>query len=320
MSLAEMLPLGPNGGTVIALVVGAANFLTILTVMRALSPKDLVAVRARNLARRRKELRAERLTPRRAQREHSLVAAKRMLARLKLDRSVEAKKAADMLTQAGWRSPDATTIFLTVRLVSPLALGLAAYMLAPYLAKDGGMAVRGLIGVAGIAVGVYLPILLVKNAIERRGLKLQKGLPDALDLFVICAEAGLSLDASLARVAREIGGGNAELADELGLTAIELSFLPNRRDALMNFSKRVALPSVRGLVNTLIQTEKYGTPLAHALRVLSAEFRDTRMMKAEEKAARLPATLTIPMILFILPALFVVLLGPAIIQGLKAMN
>src|SRR6185369_8296148 len=149
---------------------------------------------------------------------------------------------------------------------------------------------------------------------KRRQKAIQKALPDGLDLLVICAEAGLSLDGALTRVAREIGQATPELADELGLTAIELGFLPNRTEALRNLQKRVELPSIRGVVNTLAQTERYGTPLASSLRVLTAEFRDQRMMKAEEKAGRLPATLTVPMILFILPTLFVILVGPAIIQ------
>jgi tight adherence protein C len=143
-------------------------------------------------------------------------------------------------------------------------------------------------------------------------------LPDGLDLLVICAEAGLSLDAALNRVSRELGLSSPDLADELGLTAVELGFLPNRRQALMNLTKRTNLPPIRGVVNTLVQTERYGTPLAHSLRVLSAEFREERMLKAEEKAAKLPATLTVPMILFILPTLFCVLIGPAIIQVLDA--
>jgi len=131
---------------------------------------------------------------------------------------------------------------------------------------------------------------------------------------VICAEGGLSLDGALNRVSREFRRFLPEMADELGLAAIELGFLPNRRQALMNLAKRTDLPSIRGVVNTLVQTERYGTPLAHSLRVLSAEFREERMLKAEEKAAKLPATLTVPMILFILPTLFIVLIGPAIIQ------
>ena len=139
-------------------------------------------------------------------------------------------------------------------------------------------------------------------------------MPDAFDLLVICAEAGLGLDAALDRVAREMTQSTPVLAEEIGITAVELGFLPDRRVALMGFAERVQLPSVRALVNTLTQSERYGTPLAQALRVLSSELREERMMKAEEKAAKLPATLTVPMILFILPTLFIVLLGPAIIR------
>ena len=130
---------------------------------------------------------------------------------------------------------------------------------------------------------------------------------------MICAEAGLSLDTALNRVADEMAVSAPQLSDELALTSVELNFLPERRMALGNLAKRVDLPAIRGVVNTLIQTEKYGTPLAQSLRVLSAEFREQRMLKAEEKAARLPATLTVPMIMFILPTLFIVLVGPAML-------
>ena len=137
---------------------------------------------------------------------------------------------------------------------------------------------------------------------------------------MICAESGLSLDASLERVANEIGDANAELGEELSLTSIELGFLPDRRQALLNLNRRTNLPSIRGVVNTLLQTEKYGTPLSQSLRVLANEFRDQRLLRAEEKAARLPATLTVPMILFILPVLFIVLVGPAIINVMDNMG
>ena len=137
-------------------------------------------------------------------------------------------------------------------------------------------------------------------------------MPDALDLLVICAEAGLTVDdAAFNRVAKELGKAYPELGDEFGLTAIELGFLNERRQAFENLATRVDLEAVRGVVTTMIQTEKYGTPLASALRVLSAEFRNERMMRAEEKAARLPAIMTVPLILFILPTLFIVILGPA---------
>ena len=155
---------------------------------------------------------------------------------------------------------------------------------------------------------------MLKNKTQKRVVILRRAMPDALDLLVICAEAGLSLDAALDRVSREMGPTCPELAEEVGLTAVELSFFPDRAQALQNFADRVPLQGVAGLVNTLIQTEKYGTPLAQALRVLSGEMREERMMSAEAKAAKLPATLTVPMILFILPPLFVVLLGPAILK------
>jgi tight adherence protein C len=160
----------------------------------------------------------------------------------------------------------------------------------------------------------------VNNLVKKRQLLLARALPDGLDLLVICAESGLSLDAALDRVANEIGEASAALAEELSLTSIELGFLPERRQALLNLNRRTNLPSIRGVVNTLLQTEKYGTPLSQSLRVLANEFRDQRLLKAEEKAARLPATLTVPMILFILPVLFIVLVGPAVIQVMDTLG
>jgi tight adherence protein C len=165
-----------------------------------------------------------------------------------------------------------------------------------------------------IILGFAAPDIFLKNLSQKRGDLLRKAMPDAFDLLVICAEAGLSLDASLNRVSTEIGPSCAVLAEEIGLTAVELSFYPDRARALQNLADRIPLQGVVGLVNTLIQTEKYGTPLAQALRVLSSEMREDRIMAAETKAAKLPATLTVPMILFILPPLFVVLLGPAILR------
>ena len=183
--------------------------------------------------------------------------------------------------------------------------------------------VKLFISILAVVIGAYTPEVFVTNARLKRQQEMLKGLPDALDLLVICTEAGLALDAALTRVAKETGKACPELAEELGLCAVELGFLPDRRQALDNLSRRTDLASIRGVVNTLQQTEKYGTPLSLSLRVLSTEFRNDRMMKAEEKAARLPATLTVPLIIFILPSLFVVLLGPAImgaIDGLGGLN
>jgi tight adherence protein C len=160
-------------------------------------------------------------------------------------------------------------------------------------------------------LGYKGPELYLSNKSSKRTTEIQKGLPDALDLLVICAEAGLTVDASFNRVAKELGRAYPELGDEFALTAIELSFLNERKNAFDNLAYRVDLEAVKGVVTTMIQTERYGTPLASALRVLSAEFRNERMMRAEEKAARLPAIMTVPLILFILPVLFIVILGPA---------
>jgi tight adherence protein C len=165
---------------------------------------------------------------------------------------------------------------------------------------------------AAALIGSYkAPDIYLKNQISKRSNAIRKGLPDALDLLVICAEAGLTVDAAFGRVAKELGKGYPELGDEFMLTSIELGFLTERRQAFENLATRVDLEAVRGVVTTMIQTEKYGTPLASALRVLSAEFRNERMMRAEEKAARLPAIMTVPLICFILPVLFIVILGPA---------
>jgi tight adherence protein C len=163
----------------------------------------------------------------------------------------------------------------------------------------------------GVLFGFYAPTIYLRNAAAKRAKLLQLALPDGLDLLVICAEAGLSLDASLIRVSRELGNGSPELAEELAITAAELTFLPDRRMAFDNLNTRTNSEGIRAVVNTLQQTAKFGTPLAQSLRVLAAEMRAARMTRAEEKAARLPALLTVPMILFILPTLFIVLLGPA---------
>jgi len=167
---------------------------------------------------------------------------------------------------------------------------------------------------AGVVFGFYAPRIYLRNAADKRAKQIQLGLPDGLDLMVICAEAGLSLDATLVRVSRELGNTWPALAEEYGITAAELTFLPERRMAFENLNARTDSDGIRGVVNTLQQTAKFGTPLAQSLRVLATEMRNARMTRAEEKAARLPALLTIPMMIFILPTLFIVLLGPAAIN------
>ena len=162
--------------------------------------------------------------------------------------------------------------------------------------------------------GAKIADLMVNNQKSKRYQQIQKALPDMLDLMMICAEAGLSLDASFDRVARELGQTYIEMAEELSLTSVEMGFLADRSTALRNMAERVDISEVRGIVNVLGQTEKYGTPVSQALRVLSKEFRTNRMLRAEQKAARLPALMTLPMIIFILPTLFIIILTPAAIS------
>lgn len=238
---------------------------------------------------------------------------RKVLGALKMLQDEQLKAVQIKLLQAGIRSKDMAVAVIFGRLVLPIVLG-GAMALWVYGTEDfadwSGFS-RYMI-VAGTLVLSYKgPDLALKNQVDKRTAAIRKGLPDALDLMVICAEAGLTVDAAFARVARELRRAYPELGDEFQLTSVELGFLTDRRQALENLAMRVNLDSLRGVVTTMIQTEKYGTPLASALRVLSAEFRHERMMRAEEKAARLPAIMTVPLILFILPVLFVVILGPA---------
>jgi len=298
-------------------VIGAvAVLITIVALGHALLPDDSMRGRVRSHLKRRDHLRASRLQVR--QRIANLRSApmgplRILLARLKMLSGGEARRTGELLAHAGWRARDALTVFMGLRVTMPVIFGIATLGVL-FLRGDMPTMYRILGLAAGATSGAYAPLFVLRQLITRRQNLIRRQLPDGLDLLVICAEAGLSLDASLSRVAHDLGPAAPQLADELGLTAIELGFLPNRRQALQNLARRTDLAPIRGVVHTLTQTERYGTPLAQALRVLAAEFREERLLKAEEKAARLPAILTVPMIVFILPTLFVVLIGPALVR------
>lgn len=323
MNLAAYLPSGIDLQDAITALAGGAMFLSIVLVWQALVVRNPGLRRVKGLASRRDALRAGiTAAPKRAQsRENSLNLMRRTVNRLKLMRGRHGQRTADKLAKAGWRSRDAIIVFLFMKVVMPIACGIGGLFLVYGVnLYDLSPMAKLLIAVLIVVLGAFSPDLVVKNVADKRRTQIKKGLPDGLDLMVICAEAGLSLDAALSRVARETAQGCPELADELELTSIELGFLPERRVALKNLIQRTELPGMRALVNSLLQTEKYGTPLAQSLRVLAAEMRTERLMKAEEKAARLPATLTIPMVLFILPCLFVVLIGPAILDVIDGLS
>ena len=321
MNIETLLPFGLSMETAITAMAALAAFGIVCAVWNALLANDTMGVRAKRLRQRREELKAGLAAPRRnRQRRVSAMGMMRNVThRFDLLRSKTADKIAERLAQAGLRSKDAVVTFLFMKISLPFVFGAAAFVVFNILGV-GHLAppMPQVIPLAAVILGAYLPDIYVKNAVAKRQQLIQRSLPDALDLLVICAESGLALDAALTRVAREMEKGGPEMADEIGLTAVELGFLPERRQALDNLTRRCPLPSMRGVVNTLLQTEKYGTPLSNSLRVLAAEFRNDRMMKAEEKAARLPAVMTVPMILFILPPLMIVLLGPAVLTILDS--
>ncbi|MGJ0620401.1 MAG: type II secretion system F family protein [Methylocystis sp.] len=323
MTLADFLPDGVNPDDAITMLAGASAFLTVMAVWFGLVAPRTSTRRVRELGARREQLRIGMLAPRRRKRDSGLSTSfmRRVVHKLNLQRNKQTEIIVRKLARAGWRNNDALVRFLFFKAIMPLVAG-AAFAFAFYVLKvtDLSPMMRLAATIGATLGGAFAPDIVVKNAIDKRADKIRKGLPDALDLMVICAEAGLSLDALMKRVAEEFGTSCPELADEMSITSLELGFLPDRRQALLNFSARTDSPGTRGLVNSLLQSDKYGTPLAQSLRVLSAEFREERMLRAEEKAARLPALLTVPMIIFILPPLFVVLIGPAVLETMDAMS
>jgi tight adherence protein C len=305
-----------------AAVFGAAvtAFLAMVAVWHGLLMRDPVSARLRALSQVRDSLRASAGAGRRNQTRRDIRASgmsmiRDSVVRFNLMRGRQIDRITDQLSRAGWRSKDALNAYLFAKAFAPFVAVGASAILFVFRFQVGikPFFVWVLVGVLAIA-GLMGTDILVRNAGDKRIKRLSLALPDALDLMVICAEAGLSLEAAIKRVGEEMTTASTDMSDELLLTAIELNFLPDRQRALMNLVKRTDMPKLRALVNTLVQSEKFGTPLANALRVLSAEFRDERMMKAEEKAAKLPAIMTVPMIVFILPSLFIIILGPVIIR------
>ena len=300
------------------ILAGLASAAVVLAVYAAVTVKDPMQKRVKALNSRREELKAGITVT--ARKRQSIVrkneTADRMrntLSTFKMLQDSQVEQVQQKLAQAGIRKKEWAVAVIAGRLIAPIVLGAIAGLFIygiEFFPEWGPMKRFGAFALM-VGLGYKAPDLFIQNKITKRTDLIRKGLPDALDLLVICAEAGLTVDAAFERVAKELGRAYPELGDEFSLTSIELSFLTERRQAFENLAYRVNLDSVKGVVTTMIQTERYGTPLASALRVLSAEFRNERMMRAEEKAARLPAIMTVPLILFILPTLFVVILGPA---------
>ncbi|HWC62280.1 MAG TPA: type II secretion system F family protein [Rhizomicrobium sp.] len=294
-------------------------FATIVTLGLPIAERGGLDQRLKSVAERREELRA---------RHHAALNAKRgslriepssymksTLERFKLTNMLESENSKEKLAQAGYRGQAPLIAFMFFRFVMPPILFLITLFYLFVLARlQYAVMVKISIAFAGALFGYYLPDLWVSNLITRRQQSIMRAFPDALDLMLICVESGMSIEASFTKVAAEIGTQSVELAEELALTTAELSYLPDRRQAFDNLAKRCGHQGVRAVAVALNQAEKYGTPMGQALRVTATENREMRMQEAEKKAAALPAKLTVPMILFFLPCLFVVIIGPAIMK------
>ena len=307
----------------IALLVGIAVFATFFTVMPSLSGNTL-KTRMRSVALERDELRikqrarlaAEADRRRKGLREEQSLGMRAIVDRLDLRRALADENTIAKLKVAGFRGQNPLTRFLFFRLVLPFVFlaGAAVYVFLLGGLPEQPLIIKGFVCIVAAYGGFYAPVLYVNNRATKRKQSIQLAWPDALDLMLICVESGMSIEAAIKKVADEIGGQSVGLAEELILTNAELSYLPERRQAYENLNARTGLESVKSVTQALIQAERYGTPVAHALRVLASESRDMRMNEAEKKAAALPPKLTVPMILFFLPVLFVVILGPTFIR------
>ncbi len=293
-------------------------FATVVTLAAPAMKTDKLDGRMKSVANRREELRRRaraELNGRASIRRTDEGFYKKIVERLQLSKLLEDPTVVDKLAQAGFRGPRPLTTFYFFRFAGPFIFGavIAAYL---YLANGLNLQPMGKLSavIAGFVAGFYGPNLYIQNRATKRRDSIVLAFPDALDLLLICVESGMSVEAAIQKVAGEVGSSSIELAEELTLLTAELSYLPERRMAYEGFAKRTNHPGIKAVVTAMIQAERYGTPLGHALRVMAKENRDMRLASAEKKAAALPAKLTVPMIVFFLPVLFVVILGPAIIK------
>jgi tight adherence protein C len=302
--------------------VAIVAFATVVTLALPLIERDGLGDRLNAVSKRREELRAKHHAALNAKRGSLRIEPstlmKSTLERFKLTNMLESENSKEKLASAGYRGQAPLIAFMFFRFVMPFVVFvLALFYLFVVTNFAYSTMVKICIAFAGALLGYYLPDVFVSNAITRRQQSIMRAFPDALDLMLICVESGMSIESAFTRVASEIGTQSGELAEELGLTTAELSYLPDRRQAFDNLAKRCGHAGVKSVAVALNQAEKYGTPMGQALRVTATENREMRMAEAERKAASLPAKLTVPMILFFLPCLFIVILGPA---AMKIMN
>ena len=309
----------------IMLLASVAVFATVISVALPALSRDRTAGRMKTMAIERDRMRTSRVSEltgaggdRSKLRHSSKGMMTQVVEQLNLRQTFETEDVKNKLKMAGLRGHAPMVAFVFFRLAAPIItlIGALAYL---FLYNDHGLAVIFRLGIALAAgyVGFYLPNLFISNLISRRQQVLSHAFPDALDLLLICVQSGMSVESAFAKVAKELQDTSVELAEEMHLTTAELSYLSDRRQAYENLAKRTGTPTIKAVCMSLIQAERYGTPVGQALRVMAKENRELRMAAAEKKAAALPPKLTVPMIVFNLPVLFAVIIGPAVIQYYK---
>ena len=319
MSIADVVS---DPANLVAAAIAALSFGTIVTLAAPMLRGKGLEDRLKAVANRREELRrkSREAMAKKSQGSSSLRQTdegvyKNIVERLQLSKLLEDPQVVDKLAQAGFRGPKPVSRFYFFRMVMPLALcALTAFYIL--VIHDFGLkpTMKLAVIVGALVAGYYAPNIYLSNIAEKRRSSIVAAFPDALDLLLICVESGMSIEAALQKVGQEIGGTSIELAEELTLLVAELSYLPERRMAYESLAKRTNNPGIKSVATAMIQAERYGTPLGGALRTMSKENRELRLAAAEKKAAALPAKLTVPMILFFLPVLFICILGPAIIK------
>jgi tight adherence protein C len=304
---------------VVSLLAAMAVFTTVVTLISPLFAGNKFAGRLKSVSNRREQLRKQSraaLEKKQANiRSESKGFITDVVAKLNLQKLLEDSGLQTKLMQAGLRGQGPVMTFYFLRMVMPIVLFALAALYLFFLNDMGKPPITRLAMALGLAlIGYYAPAIYLSNVAQKRRESIMRAFPDALDLLLICVEAGMSIEAAFQKVAAEIGSNSIELAEEMSLTTAELSYLGERRQAYENLAMRTNHPGVKAVATSLIQAERYGTPLGASLRIMAKENRDMRMAQAEKKAAALPAKLTVPMIVFFLPVLFVVILGPAIIR------
>ncbi|MBN33465.1 MAG: pilus assembly protein TadC [Rhodospirillaceae bacterium] len=306
------------------------GFLTIIAIAMPFLQTDNYGNRLKRLAKRREELQAQQRQKLEQQQQKSSLRRRetrsqglmtQVLNKLNMMEKARSPELRTKMLQAGWRGQGPAIAYVFSRMALPVVLAcITAIVLFSAQKIELDAMVKLLICAGAAGVGYLAPSIVVSNTAKKRQETMVKSFPDALDLLVICVEAGISLEQGLVRVAKELADISPTLSDEFSITTAEMAYLGDRRQALENLATRTGADPVKALVTSLIQSEKYGTPLGVALRVLSQENREARMARAEQKAGSLPAALTVPMILFFLPVLFIVLIGPAVIQILQTFS